>query len=195
MTTPAMTQAVGTWLLPTSGDAKVRIERVVAQKAATGTPRVSPLRTLGVVARRALSEEIEAKLRMALSETLADFVIGGWKSYSGVTQAIRKSMSQPGVELIVPLRSHAITANRLHRLNIEVDSFPVLALVGALVVHLNLDKAVAVVTDGHIVGIRSGQASVDGTVTVEGVEVSRKALVFPLTAELAFRRRGVAQPS
>ena len=195
MTTLPTTDTVGTWLLPTAGDAKVRIEKVVAQKAASDAPRVSPLRTLGAIARRALSEEIEVKLRAALNETLADLVIGGWHSYSAVAQAIRTSVSQPTVELVVPLRSHTVTANRQHQLNIEVDRLPVLTLDADLVVNMNLDKAVAVVTEGRIVGIRSGEASADGTVTVEGVEVSRKAVVFPLTAELDIHRHGVAQPS
>jgi hypothetical protein len=47
--------------------------------------------------------------------------------------------------------------------------------------------AVVVVRDGQLVAVRSGQAKVDGTVTVEGVEIGRKTITFPLTAELALR--------
>ena len=162
---------VAGWLLPTPGDARIRLERVVMQANATDERRARPLRTLGAVARRALIEEIEAKLRMVMGETLVDLIIGGWRAYAAVTQAIRKSRSQPGVDQVVPLRNHTIKAARQHSLDVEVDSFPVMTLSVQLVVRVQLYDAVAVVRDGQLVAVRSGQAKADGTVTVDGVEI------------------------
>jgi hypothetical protein len=176
---------VAGWLLPTRGDARIRLERVVMQANATDERRARPLRTLGAVARRALIEEIEAKLRMVMGETLVDLIIGGWRAYAAVTQAIRKSRSQPGVDQVVPLRNHTIKAARQHSLDVEVDSFPVMTLSVQLVVRVQLYDAVAVVRDGQLVAVRSGQAKADGTVTVDGVEIAQRTLTVPLTAELA----------
>ena len=176
---------VAGWLLPTPGDARIRLERVVMQANATDERRARPLRTLGAVARRALIEEIEAKLRMVMGETLVDLIIGGWRAYAAVTQAIRKSRSQPGVDQVVPLRNHTIKAARQHSLDVEVDSFPVMTLSVQLVVRVQLYDAVAVVRDGQLVAVRSGQAKADGTVTVDGVEIAQRTLTVPLTAELA----------
>jgi hypothetical protein len=175
---------VAGWL-PTHGDARIRLERVVMQANATDERRARPLRTLGAVARRALIEEIEAKLRMVMGETLVDLIIGGWRAYAAVTQAIRKSRSQPGVDQVVPLRNHTIKAARQHSLDVEVDSFPVMTLSVQLVVRVQLYDAVAVVRDGQLVAVRSGQAKADGTVTVDGVEIAQRTLTVPLTAELA----------
>jgi hypothetical protein len=175
---------VASWLLPTSSDARIRLESVVARASANDERRARPLRTLGAVARRALIEEIEAKLRMVMGETLVDMIVGGWRAYAAVAQAIQKSRSQPGVDLVVPLRNHTIKAARHHNLDIEVDRFPVMTLSVQLIVHVQLYDAVAVVRDGQLVAIRSGQASVDGMVTVDGVQVARRTLIFPLTAEL-----------
>ncbi len=189
MSEPSMTEtSLGSWLLPRSRDTQARLERVVAQ-ASVNRESARPLRTLGVVARRALAEEIEAKLRMVLSETLADLVLGGWHTYGAITEAVGKSRTRPGVEQIVPLRDHVITVDRTHNLDIEVDRFPVLSLAAEAQVRLQLFAAVAVVRDGHVVEIRSGQASANGILSVDRVDVSRKTLTFPLDAKLVQRRQ------
>jgi hypothetical protein len=182
--------SVADWLLPAPTDAQNRLEQAVMQADATDERRARPLRRLGAVARRALIEEIEAKLRMVMSETLVDLIVGGWHTYAAVMQAIRKSRGQPGVDQIVPLRNHTIKAARQNSLDIEVDNFRVMTLSSQLVVSVQLCDAVAVVRDGQLVAVRSGQAKADGAVTVEGVEIGRKTLAFPLTAELALRSLG-----
>ena len=184
---------VADWLLPAPSDARIRLEKVVMQANATDERRARPVRTLGTVARRALIEEIEAKLRMVMSETLVDLIVGGWRTYAAVMQAIRKSRGQPGVDQIVPLRNHTIKAARQNSLDIEVDNFRVMTLSSQLLVSVQLYDAVAVVRDGQLVAVRSGQAKADGTVTVEGVKIGRKTLTFPLTAELALRSLRDAQ--
>ena len=184
---------VADWLLPAPSDARIRLEKVVMQANATDERRARPLRTLGAVARRALIEEIEAKLRMVISETLVDLIVGGWRTYAAVMQAIRKSRGQPGVDQIVPLRNHTIKAARQNSLDIEVDNFRVMTLSSQLLVSVQLYDAVAVVRDGQLVAVRSGQAKADGTLTVEGVKIGRKTLTFPLTAELALRSLRDAQ--
>jgi hypothetical protein len=184
---------VADWLLPAPSDARISLEKVVMQANATDERRARPLRTLGAVARRALIEEIEAKLRMIMSETLVDLIVGGWRTYAAVMQAIRKSRGQPGVDQIVPLRNHTIKAARQNSLDIEVDNFRVMTLSSQLLVSVQLYDAVVVVRDGQFVAVRSGHAKADGTVTVEGVEIGRKTLTFPLTAELALRSLRDAQ--
>jgi hypothetical protein len=176
---------MASWLLPISGDARIRLEKVVMQKAVADQRRAHPLRTLGVIARRALIEEIESKLRMVMSETVVDLIVGGWRAYGAVRQAINKSLSQPGIDHIVPLRNHTITASRQHSLDIEVDSFHVMTLCVELAIYVQLYDAVAVVRDGHILAVRSGQAKVDGTLTLASVQVAHRTLTFPFTAELA----------
>ena len=178
---------VADWLLPmpTETEIRIKLETVVMQTKATDEPRARPLRTLSAVARRALIEEIEAKLRIIMGETLAELVIGGWRAHTAINQAIRRSRSQPGVDQLVSLRQHTITAHSQHTLDIELDSVQVMTLSAQLVVRLQLYDAVAVVRDGQLVAVRSGQAKADGTATVDGVQVAQRTLTFPLTAELA----------
>jgi hypothetical protein len=184
---------IASWLLPMSGDARIQLEKVVAQKAVADERRARPLRTLGVVARRALVEEIESKLRMIMSETVVDLIVGGWRAYGAVRQAIDKSLSQPGIDQIVPLRNHIITASRQHSLDVEVDGFQVMTLSVELAIRVQLYDAVAVVRDGHILAVRSGQARADGTVTLAGVQVAHRTLTCPFAAELALRTSGNAR--
>jgi len=160
------------------------LEKAVVEAADRQQERAGPVRVLGTVARRALIEEVETKLRMVLSDTLADLVIEGWRAHGAIAQAIQKSRDEPGVDQVVPLRNHTITANRGHDLDVEVDGFQVLTLSADLVVRLQLYDAVAVVRNGHLVAVRSGQATATGTLTVERKEVAKQTLRFPLTAEL-----------
>lgn len=177
---------VADWLLPTPtpSEARIRLERVVMSPKSSDERRGRPLRTLGAVARRALLEETEAKLRMVLSDSLVDVMVGGWRAHAAIAQAVRKSRSQPDVDQVVPLRNHTITAHRQHNLDIEVDSVAVMTLCAELDMAVQLYDAVTIVRDGHLIAVRSGKAKADGTVTVDGVEVAKRTLTFPLTAEL-----------
>jgi hypothetical protein len=66
----------------------------------------------------------------------------------------------------VPLRNHTITASLQHSPDIAVDSFQVMSLAAELAMRIQLYDAVAVVREGHILAVRSGQAKADGTVTL-----------------------------
>jgi hypothetical protein len=168
-----------------SGDTRVRLEKAVTHQAVDAQERARPLQTLGVVARRALIEEIEAKLRMVLGKTVVDLIVAGWRSYGAVKKAITTSLHQPGVDQVVQLCTHRITASQQHNLDVEVDGFQVMTLCVELDMRIQLYDVVAVVRDGHVRAVRSGQASVDGTLTVANVRVAHRVWTFPLTAELA----------
>jgi hypothetical protein len=131
--TPATAGTSVTGWLPTPTETRIKLETVVIQAKAIDEPRARPLRTLSAVARRALIEEIEAKLRIIMGETLADLVIGGWRAHAAITQAVRRSRSQPGVDQVVSLRQHTITVHRQHNLDIELDSVQVMTLSAQLV--------------------------------------------------------------
>jgi len=175
---------VGDWLLPTPTETRIRLEKVVVDPKATDAARARPLRTLNAVGRRALVEEVEARLRTILGERIVDVLVGGWRTHTSVEEAKAKSRNQPGVNQIVSLTSHTITARREHSLDVEVDSARVMTLTCQLVVKTQLYDAVAVVKDGHLIGVRSGQANADATITVEGVQIAQRTMTFPLTAEL-----------
>jgi hypothetical protein len=178
---------VADWLLPTRGETRLRLERVVMQTKATDARRGRPLRALGDAARRALLDEVETKLRTVLGETLVGVILNGWRKHAAIEAARRKSLSERGIDQIVSLCNHSVTARREHSLDIAIDSVRVMTLSTHLLMRAQLCDATAVVRDGHVVMIRSGNAKADGTVTVDGVQVAQRSLTFPLTADLALR--------
>jgi hypothetical protein len=178
---------VADWLLPTRGETRLRLERVVMQTKATDARRGRPLRALGDAARRALLDEVETKLRTVLGETLVGVILNGWRKHAAIEAARRKSLSERGIDQIVSLCNHTVTARREHSLDIAIDSVRVMTLSTHLLMRAQLCDATAVVRDGHVVMIRSGNAKADGTVTVDGVQVAQRSLTFPLTADLALR--------
>jgi hypothetical protein len=178
---------VADWLLPTRGETRLRLERVVMQTKATDARRARPLRALGDAARRALLDEVETKLRTVLGETLVGLILGGWRKHAAIEAARRKSLSERGIDQIVSLCNHSVTARREHSVDIAIDSVRVMTLSTHLLVRTQLCDATAAVRDGHVVAIRSGNAKADGTVTVDGVQVAQRSLTFPLTVDLALR--------
>jgi hypothetical protein len=118
-----------------------------------------------------------------------------WRSHTGDAEFPQPTWG-PGVELIVALRNHTISAQRDHDLDIEVGSVRVMTLSARLAVHVGVNGAVAVIKDGRLLAIRSGQAEADGKVTLEGVQVAHKGGTFPLAAHLGLRspRLGDGQP-
>jgi hypothetical protein len=172
------------WLLPTAEETRIRLEPVVTRATQGDGQRVRPLRRLGTVARRALVEEIEARLRTVLGETLAELVLDGWRTHAAIQRAVVKSREEPGVDQVVPLREHSVSADRSHDLDVAVDGVRVLTLTVQLVVRVQLYDAVAVVRDGRLRAVRSGQANANGALTVDGVPVAQRRVTFPLAAEL-----------
>jgi len=189
---------VAGWLLPTPSNTRNRLEggvfrKDVFAKEATDERRARPLRRLGVVARQALIEETEAKLRMVLGDTLVDLIVGGWRAHGTITQAARNSRNRPGIDHVIPLRNHTVTANTEHNLDIEVDGVTVTTLVARLAMRVHIYDAVAIVKDGRLVAIRSGNATADGTVTVDGVRIAHRTLTFPLSTKIVPHSSGGAQ--
>jgi hypothetical protein len=181
------TQVSG-WLLPGSRGARLRLEKVVTNAANDGERSTRRIRLLGAVARRALVEEIEIKLRIALSDTLGDVVVGGWRAHTAIRAAIRKSRDERGVDQIVRLRNHTIRTDREHEVDIEVDGVHMMTLTARLDLALQVRDAVVVVRDGDLAAVRSGVAHATGGLRVEGVEIAQETLTFPLAAELSLRR-------
>ena len=115
-------------------------------------------------------------------------MIGGWRAHGTITAAIRKSHDQPSVDHVVPLHNHRIQAEREQNLDVAIDGVHVVTLSARLEATLQVYDAVAVVRDGHLVAVRSGQAHATGLLSVEGAEVARRTLRFPLTAGLTLHR-------
>ncbi len=180
---------IADWVLPSRDDTRIRLTRVLNEAASNETRRTRPLRTLGTVARRVVADEVEAKLRAVLGDSLMDVVVGGWHAYRPVSRSVQDSRHRPGIEFVVPLSNHTVAVDQLHDVDVEVDGVPALTLSVELIVDVQLYDAVAVVRDGRITAIRSGQAAASATVTVDGVQIGQRSLTFPLRMELDFGRR------
>jgi hypothetical protein len=179
---------LASWLLPGGRETRLRLDTVVTEAVEHDENAARRLRILGAVAKNALVEEIEAKLRTLLSDTLADLVIGGWRAHGTIRATIRKSRDQPGIDHVVPLHNHRIKAKREHDLDVAIDGVHVMTLSARVEATLQIYDAVAVIRDGHLVAVRSGQAHATGLLSVEGAEVARRTYPFPLTAELTLHR-------
>lgn len=176
--------AVGDWLLPGDSGTRVQVERAVHQSPPDDA-RPRRLRTLSAVARRALAEEVEIKLRLLLGDTFTDLLNEGWRGHATFEKARRNSLEQPGVDQVVTLGKHQVVNDRDHSFEVQVDGVTVLTLAATVKIGLELTDSALVVRDGHVTEARSGQVSAFGRVTLEGIVVAERRAEFPLTAALA----------
>lgn len=176
--TPGQT-ALGPWLLPGHAECRARLDKAVtgSTRDARGSRR---LRTLAAVARHALTEEVEIRLRDALGETLKDTLLRGWASYGAYRTAREKSLGEPGVDQLAVLQSHTITTEWTHPLDIEVDGFRVVTVTAQVDLCLTVVDAVAILRDGRLRELRSGHVHATGELEVEDVPITRRELEFPL---------------
>ena len=66
--TPARASGpVASWLLPMTSDTRLRVEKIVTQRAASNERRARPLKALGAVARHALVAEIEGLRKLGIT--------------------------------------------------------------------------------------------------------------------------------
>jgi hypothetical protein len=186
---PTAGSPISGWLLPGTQDARLRLEKVTADKAShIDQPAADKIRLLGAVGRKALAQELEAKLRDGLGDTVFDVIVGGWRTYGAIEEAVAKSRQEPGVDQVVSLTRHEVAADREKDFDVAVDGIHLMTLTARLDMAIQLYDAVAVVRDGALIAIRSGHAQASAKLTVEGVRVAEQTSTFPLEAELTLHR-------
>lgn len=102
---------------------------------------------------------------------LAHVLLAGWRRYSALTDAARKSLAVPGAEEIVDLAEHRVTSAHRPRIDVAIDGVSVATIGFALDLSLDLHAVRAVVARGRLVSLRSGRADLDGRLACEGVPV------------------------
>lgn len=182
---PAATpMRVSSWLLADTQEATLVLNHVITSAPRGTTAEARRLGMLAKVARAALVDEVLTNLRAVLDDNLVDLLVTGWQKHAAMTDAARESLADPGSQRTVVMAKHRITSRRQPQLEVQVDGLHVLTLSISCEVAFQVVDAVAVVRDGRLMGLRSGESDVTGTITVEGQEIARRSLQLPLTAEL-----------
>lgn len=163
----------------------------------------SAMRQLSRVPRSALQavdREIAAVADEFLDVDLGQMLVSGWRKYTRLTSAARRTMAAPDSSEVVVLATHRVVSTHRPSVDVFVDDAKVMTLQFELVVVFELHGIGAVVRLGKLTALRSGQCVITATFAVEGVELLRRhgtldpAVVVGLDPPVPLLRNPPTQP-
>lgn len=153
--------------------AKSLRERGITESAIEGVRRLS------TSAMHAVHYEIGAVADGFLDLELGNIVVSGWRKYTEVVDAAKRTLAVPSSKEIVVLAAHRVSWSHHPSIDLLVDEVKVSTLVFELTVEFNLTGVVAVVQQGKLVALRGGQCELTVTLAWEGTP-----LLLPRTANI-----------
>lgn len=145
--------------------ARSLLERAPARAAGYGIERI------GAGALAVVDREIAEIVRRALSQDVGDLLVGGWKTYSRLMTAARRSVKHPGRKEDVVLGAHTVTWTYEPTVEVLVDGERINTLEFVLTVDVVLEPLVLEVRDGYLRAVASGRGKVTTTLTLEGATI------------------------
>jgi hypothetical protein len=150
-----------------------------ALSSGQGTETVNPaLQGLSQATRNAAIREISSVGAGLLELDLSALLVAGWRKYTALTQAARRTAAMPGSEEIVDIVTHRISVISHPNVELLVNDVRVTTVNFDLRIEFEVKALTAVVRSGRIVALDSGRCEVTGIVAIEGVVVATR------TAEL-----------
>jgi hypothetical protein len=142
---------------------------------------------LSSAALHALNQEIATITEGLLKLDLGDMLISGWRKYTELSKAAYRTLASPGSEELVVLATHRVVSTHQPSVEVLIDGVKAHTFVFELKVIFDLNGVTAVVQQGNLVALRSGECVVTATLTLQGTtwELSRKGqLNLPLALRL-----------
>ncbi|MGW7101892.1 hypothetical protein [Streptomyces sp. NPDC054883] len=144
-------------------------------------------RGLTPAAERAVDRELATVVNGFLDLDLVSLVASGWCRYRALTEAARRTRRYPGSEEVVALATHSITSAHHPSVDLLVDGAPAATVGVGLTVVFRISGLVAVVRDGLLVAVRSGQCAVEAKLAVRDIVVASRQGRLDLPATLRLR--------
>jgi hypothetical protein len=138
-----------------------------------------------------LEREVAAEVDGLLSQDLLDLVSAGWSRYQKLTEAARRTRDAPDTEEVVAMATHQIESSHHPTVELFIDGKSVGTIEVKLDVTFDIAEVLAVVHEGRLTEIRSGNCKVTGTLAVEGIVMAERSRKFDLPGALRLRH-GVA---
>lgn len=148
---------------------------------------IKGVRRFSTSAMQAVHDEINTVADGFLDLRLGNILVSGWRKYTALVEAAKRTRAAPGSKELVVLATHQVTSTHHPSIDLLVDERKVHTLVFELTVEFVITGVVAVVQRGNLVALRGGPCELTVTLTLEGKPVvpPRKAHVdLPLIVQL-----------
>jgi hypothetical protein len=115
-----------------------------------------------------------------MSVNLADVAAAGWKKYDALKKAARRTRDDPESKELVSLTTHKITSGQHPSVDLYLDGKRLATVEIKLEVALTVAAVIAVVKQGRLTEIQSGNCTASGSLAVQGIEMIRRQRKFDL---------------
>jgi hypothetical protein len=117
--------------------------------------------------REATEEQLASVAAGLLDLDLGDLLIYGWRTRERLIVAARQTRQIPGRQEVVQLGTHRITWAYNPTIELLIDDVKVHTFRFQLTVTFDIDVVALIVRDGLLVGLKAGDATAAGTLTLE----------------------------
>ena len=162
---------VQSFLLGDSGDTSLG-RKLTEQGVARST--LGGMRRLSTAALHAVDQEIGAVASGLLELDLGDILLAGWRKYSALTDAARRTLAAPASEEVLQLATHRITSVYLPRVDLFVDDQKIATVEFDLTMVFDLTGLAAVVKAGDLIALQSGECLVTATLSLEHARLAER---------------------
>ena len=111
---------------------------------------------------------------------LGEVLIAGWRKYTAITDAARRTVHSPGSTEVVELATHRLTSAYRPHVDLMLGETTLKKIELALVLTFDVVGLAAIVREGCLVGLRGGDCLVSATLDLDSARlVSREHRVDP----------------
>jgi len=161
------------------------LERSVREQGALGTAS-DTVASLGAPTRSLLEREMAAVVGGLLEIGLDDVLVKGWRTHRALRDAGQRSLAtSPHGEELVELAQHTVSSTHSPHVDLLVNGKRVATIEATIVLSLDVDALVAVVSSGKLTALRSGSCLARLVVTIQDREVVRRERTFEAPLHVA----------
>lgn len=140
----------------------------VARAALAGT------RHLSSAAVQSVDHEVGNVVDGLLGIDLGDILVSCWSKHRALVDAAKRTLAAPGSEEVVALARHDATATYRPTVDLLVDGIKVMTLRVTLAIAFDVTGVAAVVREGQLVALKSGDCLATATLTLEGERLAQR---------------------
>jgi hypothetical protein len=127
-----------------------------------------------------VEREVATEVGGLLSLNLLDVAIAGWNRYAALREAARRTRDARTTEEIVTLAKHRIESSYHPSVEVFIDGKSVGTIEVELEVAFDMAGVLAVIREGRLTAIRSGNCTITGTLAIERAVVAQRQRQFDL---------------
>lgn len=152
----------------------------LSQAISSGRSVYPALQGLSAPTRDAAIREISSVGAELLDLDLGSLLVMGWRKYSTLVQAARRTAAMPGREEIVDIVTHRVEVGCHPSVELLINDIRMMVVDLDLTLEFEIKALTAVLKAGRIVALDCGRCETTASVALEGIPIATRTTEFDL---------------